>query len=451
MGKTTNIVRKTNKADRIIWEKSNSVIYAGKGDDFIRLNGYAYNVIINGEDDNDEVEVWDGTSNVKVNGGKGSDAIMVHGTNIIIDGGEGNDCIDIGGSPKSYSKGHNVRAYGGAGTDEFFIYETAKNVYVDGGAGADYFWVCGGKNIMVNGGAGKDTINVLSNSVAIKDLRAEDRLFFGKSINDEGKQLGRNTANVSSFNASWTTDGLTLRDKTHNVTLNLMGVSDISQISNVSVVTRGSLRVGDEIGRAVYKGKTTKLGKMIKTAALPKNAKIVSGKTTLNANFSGTFDLQKYVAARKDITAAGNKKKLTIKGDSRSNVIQAGNGGNTLYGGAGKDTLIGGAGVDVLCGGRGNDIIKCGKGVDKIQFYKGDGKDTIQNGAKNDILYLYNINNLKTQAKFKMSGKNLVMSFTNNKNDSLTLTNWTTGGLNKFVAGNKTYSLVKSGSKVSVK
>ena len=68
-----------------------------------------------------------------------------------------------------------------------------------------------------------------------------------------------------------------------------------------------------------------------------------------------------------------------------------------------------------------------------------------------DILYLYNINNIKSQAKFKMSGKNLVMSFTNNKSDSITLTNWTTGGLNKFVVGNKTYSLKMSGNKVSVK
>ncbi len=123
----------------------------------------------------------------------------------------------------------------------------------------------------------------------------------------------------------------------------------------------------------------------------------------------------------------------------------------TLYGGKKNDILTAGSAGGYLRGGAGNDTIVCGKGTDKIQFYKGDGKDAVKSGAKNDILYLYNINNIKSQAKFKMSGKNLVMSFTNNKSDSITLTNWTTGGLNKFVVGNKTYSLKKSGGKVTVR
>ena len=43
------------------------------------------------------------------------------------------------------------------------------------------------------------------------------------------------------------------------------------------------------------------------------------------------------------------------------------------------------------------------------------------------------------------------MSFTNNKTDAITLIGWSTGGMNRFVVGNKTYSLNDSKGKVTVK
>ena len=147
----------------------------------------------------------------------------------------------------------------------------------------------------------------------------------------------------------------------------------------------------------------------------------------------------------------GGVGKDNLQGGNGNDKLYAQSGNNVLNGGAGSDYLEGGTGTDTLRGGSGRDIIKCGKGVDKIQFYKGDGTDTIQGANKSDILYLYNISNIKKQAKFKMSGRNLVMSFTNNKNDSIILSNWSTGGINKFVVGDKTYSLKLSGGKVAVK
>lgn len=44
----------------------------------------------------------------------------------------------------------------------------------------------------------------------------------------------------------------------------------------------------------------------------------------------------------------------------------------------------------------GDDLLYGGTGADTFCYAAGDGKDLLQNADKNDMLYLYNITNLKT-------------------------------------------------------
>ena len=475
----------------------NEIYYTGKkwkgttGKDVVNISSYGANATFDGGAGDDFISV-NGAQNVNIYGGAGNDMLKVdwqqQSENVLVDGGAGNDKIDV--------DGHNSRALGGEGND--FVSVKGYNWRVNGGAGNDTIQIWGwDRNVTVTGGAGKDTFRLMGphtekgNWLTITDLSAEDVLRF--EMNPEYTAVKvhpkthkpnpyyRKDGSIRYLTAKRSGSTVTLIGNAYGVNLTLQNVTDLNKIANVKVFN-GS--------------KQTTLRQLIRTSALPKGVTERNNQLVISNTFRKTFDLGSYVSWSKNINAAANRQKITIKGDGRANTIVAGSAGETLYGMGGNDTLRGGTGADVLYagagndvlkggkgndrlyaqsgnnilwgeagndyiegglgtdtirGGLGNDTIKCGRGVDKIQFYKGDGKDTIQNGAKNDILYLYNINNIKTQAKFKMSGKNLVMNFTTNKNDSITITNWTTGGLNKFVAGGRTYSLAKSGNRVYVK
>ncbi|SEH23562.1 Hemolysin-type calcium-binding repeat-containing protein, partial [Selenomonas sp. KH1T6] len=182
-----------------------------------------------------------------------------------------------------------------------------------------------------------------------------------------------------------------------------------------------------------------------------------STKATIDLNKTSLYTSINNVSASK-ATAA-----MTIKGTSGSNYLIGGKGNDVLSGGKGNDTLKGGAGDDKisvsstgtnrLYGGIGDDTITTSaSATDKIYFNAGDGKDIIINSDNKDILYLNNITDIRSEAIFGMSGQDLVMNFTVNKDtDAITITNWSTGGMNKFVVGGSTYSLQQSGNKVSVK
>lgn len=454
----------------------NAAFDSGAGDDAISINGAQSSKIYGGAG-NDSIKVdWqDYTKNVLLDGGTGNDRIDVDGTNSTVLGGAGNDSISV--------KGHNWTVDGGSGNDTIQIWGWDKNITVTGGAGKDTFMLMTPRL--------HDLKPVPGKWVTLNDLSADDALRF--AINPEYARpryypgsrkpnpYYKQDGSIQYLTAKRSGSTITLTGNRYGVNITLKNVTDLNKIANVKV----------------YNGsKTTTLRKLIKVSALPAGIQNKNNQLVISNSYKKTFALENYVSWSKDITAASSKQKLTIKGDGRANAIIAGNAGsvlyglggndkltggagidtlyagagndtlkggkgndklyaqygnNVLYGEAGNDTLEGGSGTDILRGGLGTDTIKCGKGLDKILFYKGDGKDTIQNGAKNDILYLYNITNLKTQAKCTMSGKNLVMNFTTNKNDSITITNWSANGLNKFVTGGKTYTLTQSGNTVTVK
>jgi Ca2+-binding RTX toxin-like protein len=353
-------------------------------------------------------------------GGKKNDVLKAGAGNDTVKGNAGND--------KLYGEAGNDVLYGGAGNDTLY-----------GGAGNDtFFYAQGdGNDTISDFEKGKDKIRYTSGSLSKVNIAGKDVYLYNGSgyqklagraakgqyadiVGTNGKSVrhnfGKNAAANSweyvagqGYHGSSKTDTLTITGK-KSYTINL---SDTSLYTSI-----------DKLNAAKVKGDLT-----------------IMGSSRADNIIGGSGDDM-------FIGGAGND---NLQGGAGDDEIYSQSGNNVLYGGAGCDYLKGGTGTDTLRGGTGNDVIKCGKGVDKIQFYKGDGKDSIIGANKNDILYLYNISNIKTQAKFMLSGHDLVMSFTNNKNDSITLNNWSTSGMNKFVVGSKTYSLKVSGSRVSVK
>ncbi len=120
------------------------------------------------------------------------------------------------------------------------------------------------------------------------------------------------------------------------------------------------------------------------------------------------------------------------EGDSNDNILYAwnisgetlnGGGGNDkLYGGTGNDLLIGGAGNDTLVGGTGNDVLSGGDGADDYVFNRGDGHDIINDlSGGNSISFGYGSN--FTDVKCTRDGDNLVMTFPDSPDDSITVIN----------------------------
>ncbi len=437
----------TNKADSLdVWFYDDCTIYGYGGNDYADVYDGNREEIYGGKGNDTVILRYSDGS--KIYGGAGADTLCAADSkNSRLYGGSGNDTL--------LAENGQVRVYGGAGND--LIGVCGKSV-VSGGAGSDTivcfskpryysYSTCSGTPT-IYGGAGRDKIYMVGDAVTLADIKAgEDTLIFGTGV-VYGRKVGKDTSSAGSFVASRSGKNMVLTDTKRNIKLIFKGVTDIRKIRNIAVI-RGER---NKEGKILKAGKKTKLGKLITNVSyLPKTATTSGSNVVLGKGFRGSFDLRKYMLAQKNVTAVGNKAKLSITGDESANILRAGSGGNTLYGLSGNDKLYGGSGKDVLCGGAGNDTIVCGKGADTIQFYKGDGKDKIQGANKNDVLYLYNITDIETQAEFKMSGKNLVMNFTTNKNDSITLTNWTTNGLNKFVVDNKTYSLNMSEGNVTVK
>ena len=425
-----------------------NVIQGGKGND-----------VLSGGAGNDTIKSTSGTN--KLYGGAGADSLIGGTNNDYIEAGADNDYVD-GGAGNDTIKGISGanKLYGGAGADSII-----------GGSNNDY--LVGGKdNDILTGGAGKDTFAYATNdgNDTIKDfVSADDSIRYtagsltkvvisGKDAllyNGTGYQklVGKGVkgqyANVIAKDGKTTVK--------HNFGTNA-AVNSWS-IDSAQIGKQG-FHGSSKTDTLTITGKTAAAINLGTAALYTSIDNVDASKATAAITLTGTTGANSLLGGSKNDTIKGGSGNDTIKGNAGNDVLYGGDGNdklyaqsgnNTLYGDAGADYLEGGSGTDILRGGAGNDTIKCGKGVDKIQFYKGDGKDTIQGADKNDLLYLNNISNIKSQAKFKMSGSNLVMSFTNNQNDSITLTNWSTGGMNNFVVGGTTYHLKKNGSMVSVK
>ena len=109
----------------------------------------------------------------------------------------------------------------------------------------------------------------------------------------------------------------------------------------------------------------------------------------------------------------------------------AATGSQVLVGSADRSsTLKGGSGINGMWGGGATaDTLQGGSGADAFWYGWGDGQDTIVNGQRGDIVYLYNVD--ISQAAFSMDGSNLKLTL--GGNDTLTVAGWTAAsGVNTF-------------------
>jgi len=327
---SSETLRGTDEADRIIPNGGEDIIYGGGGDD--EINGYladptdqrggwsyyfqyesllAYggegnDVIIGGseadklfgEDGDDVLVGYDGDD--ELIGGSGNDVLRGREGNDDLDGGDGNDFI-FGGSG-------NDTLIGGNGDDELYGYE-GNNTLI-GGQGNDYLSGGDGDDL-IEGGGGDDEIRTRSGNDIARGGEGDDFI----NSDDDGFSLG--------LSGNKTIYGDTGNDK--------IGGGD-----------------GDD------------------------------------TIFGGAGN--DYIWARDGKNSIyGEDGDDRLLGGDGEDIIEGGEGDDEIYGYGGNDNLIGGHGDDYLSGGDGDDLIEGGEGDDRI--FASDGNDIIDGGKGDDVIY----------------------------------------------------------------
>ncbi len=121
------------------------------------------------------------------------------------------------------------------------------------------------------------------------------------------------------------------------------------------------------------------------------------------------------------------------------------NGLNGIAAGGQKFYAVKGGGR--LCSMNGNDKIYCSNSADRIYFGRNYGQDTVYNGRKNDIVYLFDVNNIGLVHGSKSANGVMKLSFTG-RSDTLSLANWNANtGLNTIqLANNQKYRINANGT-----
>ena len=149
-----------------------------------------------------------------------------------------------------------------------------------------------------------------------------------------------------------------------------------------------------------------------------------------NGAFSGTLDMRRYRRSVTTVDAKASTKKVDIYGtEVRDQIFYASRGG-------GKIAAM-----------SGNDKIYCNNGADQIYFGRNYGQDTVYNGRKNDIVYLFDINNINQVHGSKLANGVMKLSFTG-RSDTLSLANWNanTGFNTVQLANNQKYLINANGT-----
>jgi Ca2+-binding RTX toxin-like protein len=183
--------------DTIIGNGGQDRLFGEAGNDVIKASDGA--IVVSGGDGNDNI--YTGNGSVAVRGGAGDDIIVSGSTSALITGDDGNDII-VG------SNGAN-QIWGGRGDD-----------YLEGKAGADRFIFSGLED-------GIDTI---------ADFRSseKDKLFFQGLLHGSFHYLGSADFTGSGNSEARFVNGQVLvdtdGDATANITINLTGITDASQL-----------------------------------------------------------------------------------------------------------------------------------------------------------------------------------------------------------------------------
>ncbi|MBR6449243.1 MAG: calcium-binding protein [Fibrobacter sp.] len=377
-------------------------VYAGKGNDKITVTGSAdYNVVIEGGEDNDEIDLkglslTSGAYAVAL-GGAGNDYILgvddgvnfLFGENARIVLSEDKKKVLLAENyPELSSAGNNV-IVGGKGYN-----------YIFGGLGDDY--IVGGANASENyifGDFGHLEFDALGNlnKIARSDLFDEggDDTIFGSNVKDH-IYGGAGTDSI---------DGRQGDDEIHAGKGN-----DVVYGGSGSDVIYGDDGVDVIFGDSVNSGTVIAEENNMTTAAVPYayvSEELKKSQDLLTTVDDGNNSSHKKLATYDFVTHYGSDNQSVSTFVTRANevysaqlssgedtepevesfddVINGGNGSDIILGNSGNDVIEGDAGNDLIKGGEGDDIITGGFGEDLL--VGGQGNDTLDGGAGNDIVF----------------------------------------------------------------
>jgi len=323
-------------------------------------DGAADNIIVNGTETNDVINVSGSATNIDVTGLSASVTILggeSGNDKLIINGLGGDDTIDASAVPAGAidlvlnGGAGNDTLIGGAGNDVLNGQQGADTMF--GGPGDDTFpWNPGDGSDIIEGQDGVDTMVFNGANIAeVIDI----------SANGQRVRFFRNVANITmdcdgvevvKFNALGGADKITVNDLTgtdvKNVNLDLANPPASGQGDNNgdSVIVKGTEN-DDVVNVSGDAAGITVLG-------LAATVNIVGTDPTLD-----TLTIE--ALAGNDVVTAADLQagaiNLIIDGGLGDDVLIGSHGDDIIFGGEGDDILNGGPGQDALDGGPGSNVI----------------------------------------------------------------------------------------------
>ena len=352
------------------WQDGGDLLDGGDGSDTLILNyrGVEFDIVIDLTDPDRVQTLADGTRIVRIErldfkGGSGDDTIIGSASDFL-DGGAGDDVLEGPAASMSGGAGNDVlRRYdedfdnlddmsGGAGNDT--LYGSNGDEFLRGDGGADLI-LAGGGDDQISGGKGRDTIDAgAGDDIVI--VGAGD----GIDILDGGEGhddlfLDRSESTVA-FDFTFDGSGAAVR------------LADGTRFTNFEFL---EFRGGSGDDRVASAGPLYGGGGNDTLTALGDGPNIVDG-------------------GDGDDVITGSAGRDTLYGGEGDDHITTSADGDTVRGGAGDDTIVGGDGGDEIDAGYGLDIVTAGGGNDTVfahdVFLEYDGVDTLDGGAGRDTL-----------------------------------------------------------------
>jgi Ca2+-binding RTX toxin-like protein len=330
-------------------------------------DGQTDQVIVNGTNDRDTIDVTGDASGVAVAGlaalvaiqhqepndkldvdGRGGNdaisaaALAAQAITLTLDGGAGDDTI-------AGAKGVEV-AFGGDGNDS--IDGNGGNDVASLGAGDDTFvWDPGDGSDTVDGQEGTDTMLFNGANVAEKvDVSANGKRL--RFFRDPGTvTMDTNDVETVDFNALGGADTVTVNDLTgtdvKTVNANLAAALGGGDLVTDQVIVSGTN--GNDAIEVAGRSNTAGVTGLAATVNIT-NADPASDALTINA-----LDGDDIVEAAQ---VPANSTVLTLDGGAGDDLLVGGEGNDTLFGRDGDDVLVGGPGQDILDGGPGLNVLE---------------------------------------------------------------------------------------------
>ena len=414
-----------------------------KGDKSVFYTGDYYfgdNTTFAGTTGNDKMWIAGRFSTISASSGDDIVSLVSSSNNSLVYLGTGNDFLGT-----NFTTNHTI--YGGKGNDtiRFVVSRSYANgeadddnsVTCDGGSGNDRFWfIESTSKVSLAGGSGQDTYHFdpyylfgpYHNDVIIKDISDDDIIRY----DFEG-------TNGNELSYSKDSNGnIVLKDEDNGFfTITLQGVTDISQVANVTYQGMDATRtLGDIFSISGGEGDDTSEGE--DTTEGGEGEDTDEGGNDEQFSFNDDETTVELFEDYEDVFDASDYEELkTIDGSAVTSGIE-------IHGNELKNSIIGGSGDDTLYGGEGNDTLKGGNGKDVFVYSDGDGNDVITDYTAGKDKIKIESGSIK---KASLSGSNVIftvgsgkITVKNAKNKKITIVDEDDNSFTTLISGKDTIS-----------